>query len=91
MADRQAIRKMLVEILEEDTGNAYADLAETDSLREGLGLDSVDIVSAVSQIERRFKIRMTHEELGKLSTVADFLDLLEAKLAQTPGADTAAA
>jgi len=91
MADRQAIRKMLVEILEEDTGNSFVDLAETDSLREGLGLDSVDIVSAVSQIERRFKIRMTHEELEKLVTVADLLNLLEAKLAAVPGNDIAAA
>ncbi len=86
MADRDAIRKMLVEILEEDTGNSYSDLSETDSLREGLGLDSVDIVSAVSQIERRFKIRLTHEELEKLTTVGDILDLLMAKLNSTAAA-----
>ena len=45
---------------------------------------SVDIVSVVSQVERRFKIRMTHEELEKLATVADVLDLLAAKLAEPP-------
>jgi acyl carrier protein len=50
-------------------------------LREGLGLDSVDVVSIVSQIERRFRIRLTHEELQTLATVADVLKLLEAKLA----------
>ena len=84
MPDRDAIRKMLVEILESDTGNSYTELTEADNLREGLGLDSVDIVSVVSQIERRFKIRMSHEELEKLATVGDVLDLLQAKLAALP-------
>jgi acyl carrier protein len=87
--DRQAIRKMLVEILEEDTGNSYAELSETDALREGLGLDSVDVVSVVSQIERRMKIRLSHEELEKLVTVSDILDLLSSKL--TPTSNSAAA
>jgi acyl carrier protein len=50
------------------------------NLREGLGLDSVDVVSIVSQVERRFHIRLTHEELEKLATVADVLNLLESKL-----------
>jgi acyl carrier protein len=31
-------------------------------------------------VERRFHIRLTHEELEKLATVADVLNLLEAKL-----------
>ena len=38
------------------------------------------MVSVVSQIERRFHIRLTHQELEKLVTVGDVLDLLEAKL-----------
>jgi acyl carrier protein len=82
MTDRASIRKVLVEILESDTGNSYAELTEADNLREGLGLDSVDIVSVVSQVERRFKIRLTHEELEKLITVSDILDLLVLKLSQ---------
>ena len=58
-------------------------------LREGLGLDSVDVVSIVSQIERRFRIRLTQQELEKLVSVADVLDLLETKF--TGGAETSAA
>jgi acyl carrier protein len=58
-------------------------------LREGLGLDSVDVVSIVSQIERRFRIRLTQQELEKLVTVGDVLTLLESKLSSAP--DTAAA
>jgi acyl carrier protein len=80
MIERSTIRATLVELLEADTGNAYADLKEDDNLREGLGLDSVDVVSVISQVERRFHIRLSHEELVTLCTVGDMLNLLEGKL-----------
>src|SRR2546428_11517286 len=86
---REMIRQTLVELLEADTGEKYPDLDEKTNLREGLGLDSVDVVSIVSQVERRFRIRLTHEELQTLVTVGDVLNLLEAKLAA--GAGTPAA
>jgi acyl carrier protein len=91
MIDRATIRSTLIELLEADTGEKYSDLADDTSLREGLGLDSVDVVSIVSQIERRFHMRLTHEELEKLATVADVLNLLEAKLNTPPQSQTAAA
>jgi len=89
MPSRTEIRQILVELLESDTGEQYADLDDSKSLREELGLDSVDVVSVVSQIERRFRIRLTHQELEKLAKVGDVLDLLEVKLAAPPA--TAAA
>jgi acyl carrier protein len=81
---REVIRQTLVELLEADTGEKYPDLDEKTPLREGLGLDSVDVVSIVSQIERRFRIRLTHEELQTLVTVHDVLGLLEAKVSAPP-------
>jgi acyl carrier protein len=84
MYDRAFIRKTLIELLEADTGEKYPDLQESANLRDGLGLDSVDVVSVVSQIERQFRVRLTHEELEKLVTVGDVLDLLQAKLAEAP-------
>lgn len=80
MKDREFIRRTLIELLEYDTGEKYDDLDDSANLREGLGLDSVDVVSIVSQVERRFHIRLSHEELEKLATVGNVLDLLEAKL-----------
>jgi acyl carrier protein len=88
--DRAFIRRTLIELLEADTGEKYSELEDTANLREGLGLDSVDLVSVISQIERRFRIRLTPEELGKLVTVADILDLLQAKLAEQPPTSAAA-
>jgi acyl carrier protein len=87
---REMIRQTLIELLEADTGEKYPDLDEKTNLREGLGLDSVDVVSIVSQVERRFRIRLTHEELQTLVTVGDVLNLLEAKLKETPPESKAA-
>jgi acyl carrier protein len=81
MPDRDTIRKTLVELLEADTGEKFPELDDCANFREGLGLDSVDLVSIVSQVERHYRIRLTHEELEKLLTVGDALDLVQAKLA----------
>jgi acyl carrier protein len=89
MPDRETIRSTLIELLEADTGEKYPDLDEATNLREGLGLDSVDVVSIVSQIERRFRIRLTQQELEKLVTVSDVLGLLETKFAAGPEASAA--
>ena len=90
MMDRRSIRQTLIELLEADTGESFAALQDADTLREGLGLDSVDVVSVVSQIERQFRVRLTHEELEKLVTVRDVLDLLQAKIAAAPSQSQAA-
>jgi acyl carrier protein len=84
MMDRETLRQTLIELLEADTGEKYPDLEESTNLREGLGLDSVDVVSIVSQVERRFRIRLTQPELEKLATVADMLNLLESKVIAGP-------
>jgi acyl carrier protein len=82
MPDRETIRQTLIELLEADKGEKYPKLEDDQNLRgEELGLDSLDIVSIVSQIERRYRIRLTHEELQALMTVGDVLNLLQAKLA----------
>lgn len=90
MPDRETIRNTLIELLEADTGEKYPDLDEKVNMREGLGLDSVDVVSIVSQIERRFRIRLTQQELEKLGSVGDLLDLLESKFKSGPDTANAA-
>jgi acyl carrier protein len=55
-------------------------MSDGKNLRTDLSLDSVDVVSIVSQVERRFRIRLSQQDLEKLVTVGDVLDLLECKL-----------
>jgi acyl carrier protein len=80
MTDRETIRLTLIELLEADKGEKLPQLDDSKRLREDLSLDSLDVVSIVSQIERRFRIRLTHEELQVLVTVGDVLNLLQTKL-----------
>lgn len=84
MIDRETIRKTVIELLESDLGQTFASLDDGQKLREELGLDSVDVVSVVSQIERRFRIRLSTDELQTLSTVGDVLNLLDAKINAEP-------
>ncbi|MBM3994802.1 MAG: hypothetical protein FJ303_11715 [Planctomycetes bacterium] len=83
MLDRDTIRKTLIELLEADTGGNFAKVDDAQNLRTDLGLDSVDVVSVVSQVERRFRIRLSQPELEKVVTVGDVLDLLQRKLAES--------
>jgi acyl carrier protein len=82
--DRETVRQALAGLLEEEMGQNYPDLEDTKRLRDDLGLDSVDVVSIVSQVERRYRIRLSHEELMTLTTVGDVLTLLVAKLNAPP-------
>jgi acyl carrier protein len=84
MIDRATIRATLIELLEADTGESYRDLKDSDNLREGLGLDSVDVVSVISQVERKFHIRLSQDELMQFNTVGDVLDLLVIKIDTIP-------
>jgi len=84
MSQRDEIRQTLIELIENDVGQKFEDLSDGKNLREELGLDSVDVVSVVSQIERHFRIRLSQQELEKLVTVGDVLNLLQEKLNAPP-------
>jgi len=71
-------------LIENDVGQRFDDLHDGKNLREDLNLDSVDVVSIVSQIERHFRIRLSQQELEKLVSVGDLLDLLQSKLDAPP-------
>ncbi len=78
---RQELREELAGIIENDVGVRQDDLQDETSIREGLGLDSVDVVSVISQMERKFKIRIDQEELVAMTTVGQFLDVVQTKIA----------
>ena len=80
MMDRESIRLSLLAYLEDDLGETIPSLGDEVDIRGGLGLDSVDVVGLVMQVERQFRIRLATEELSGVITVGDLLDLLQAKL-----------
>jgi acyl carrier protein len=90
MQDRDTIRQTLFELMEADTGESYAGIDDSKNLRTELGLDSVDVVSIVSQVERHFRIRLNQQDLEKLVTIGDVLDLLQKKLSDADSQPKAA-
>ena len=79
--DRASLRRALLALLENTTGTPVPDLDEGTSLREGLGLDSVDFVHLVIQIQSELHVELTPEDLEPVVAVRDLLDLIQAKLA----------
>ena len=76
--DREALRQTLLEMLEEETWEKYEQLDESSNLRTDLHLDSVDLVSLVLQIERKFNVDIDSKDLEHIATVADVLNFIEA-------------
>ena len=84
MIERTEIREILLELFEAETGEKIESLDDDQGLAQQLGLDSVDMVSLIMQLERRFKIRMTHEELVAAQEVRQLLDLVQRKVSELP-------
>jgi acyl carrier protein len=87
--DRQELRRVLTELLEETTGEPRDEVAEEQDLQEGLGLDSVDMFSLIVEIQSKLKIKIASEDLATAATVGDLLDVLQTKLAATAAPSTA--
>jgi acyl carrier protein len=78
--DRTTLRQVLLEQLQQDTGEIHECLEDDLNLREGLGLDSVDLVSLVISIQGRLGIELKSDELENTVKVGDLLDLIQLKL-----------
>jgi acyl carrier protein len=85
MMSRESIRRTILDYLEDDLGQKIEPFDDDVNIREGLGLDSVDVVGLVMEVERRFRIRLASEELQAIVRVGDLLDLLQEKMAQAEG------
>ena len=78
--DRTALRQTLVGLLENCVGEKVDHLDDEQDLREGLKLDSVDLVTLVIEIQSKFSIQIASDELNQLVRVGDVLDLIQAKI-----------
>lgn len=82
--DRQELRTTLLDVLEQETWERPADLADDVKVREGLKLDSVDLLSVMLRVETQLGISLSSRDFETVVTVGDLLDLLQAKVGATP-------
>ena len=85
---RDQIKKILADILEQSVGKAVCAIEESKNLRTDLNLDSIDVVNMAIEIQCEFKIDLKTPELMKLVLVKDLIDLIQSKV--TPGQHLAA-
>ncbi|NLF70757.1 MAG: hypothetical protein GX575_17140 [Candidatus Anammoximicrobium sp.] len=78
--DRTELSQMLLELVEDETGDKFSEISDDTDLRTGLRLDSLDMVSLILKIETRLSIKIESDELNGVTTVGRMLDLLQAKL-----------
>jgi acyl carrier protein len=79
--NRVEIKSQLLALVEQETGESHTAVDEHRSLKEGLGQDSIDLLGLVMRVEQHFAVRIENQELWRLQTISDLLDLLQAKLA----------
>jgi len=82
--DRQQLRETLLDVLEQETWERPANLADNIKIREGLKLDSVDLLSVMLRVETQLSISLDSRDFEKVVTVGDLLDVIQAKLVATP-------
>lgn len=70
------------QVLEVITKNMGCKIHSTADTLDSLGVDSLDRVEIVMDLEDEFSIEVSDEEMANLVTVADLINLVEAKLPQ---------
>jgi len=78
--DRQQLRQTLLDVLEQETWERPENLADDVKIREGLKLDSVDLLSVMLRVETQLKISLNSKDFEKVRTVGDLLDVIQSKL-----------
>jgi acyl carrier protein len=87
--DREGLRTTLLNVLEQETWERPENAADDVKIREGLKLDSVDLLSVMLRIEAQLGISLDSRDFEKVVTVGDLLNVLQAKLAAKTAAKAA--
>ena len=73
---REEVRALIAEIIERDA----SDVADETPLRE-LGVDSMQAIEIITDLEKRYKIKIAESEYRNVSTLANITSFLQAKIA----------
>ena len=87
--NREEIRRVLAEAFEVAKEEEVDPDAVQDDvrLREGLGVDSLDVMEVVFEIEERLDIQIKEDDVRSIETVGDVIEMVEKKLAERAASD----
>ncbi len=81
--DRSALRQVLREMIENNTGDPLEQFDDDTDLRTGLGLDSVDVVTLAMEIQDTLKVTIAAGDFEQLHTVRDLVEVIHSRLPAT--------
>ncbi len=77
MSDREKVRKEVIAIVAELAELEPSEVAEDASLEE-LGIDSLNGLRLVAEVEKRYNINIPDEAIGKIRTIQEVFALVDA-------------
>lgn len=77
---REEIEKTVNNFLIEDIEVEEDKIKDNASLRDDLGIDSLDFVDIVVIVERNFGFKINPEEMAGVTTLSQFYDYIESKV-----------
>ena len=80
IADDDPIDFMVRDLLSEKLGIDFHLIHPDKSLSDDLDIDSLDLIETVSELEKRFKIKISDEEIEKLRNVGDVIKIVKLKM-----------
>lgn len=80
MTDRLQPEAKIYEILFDVTGHSVADIKPEQKLGDDLGLDSLDILTIGSELEKHYGFVIPDAEIENVQTVNDIIQLVVKKL-----------
>lgn len=79
--NRQEIEEKVREFLVDDLEVDESAIAPDASLKDDLGIDSLDFVDIVVIVEKKFGFKIKPEEMAGITTLSQFCDYIERKTA----------
>ncbi|MFM7843743.1 MAG: acyl carrier protein, partial [Planctomycetota bacterium] len=80
--ERSQLRAVLAAALEKCVDESVRELSDEQNLRDGLKLDSIDLLSTSIEVQNQLNISLNSADFDDLETVGDLLDLLASKTVQ---------
>ncbi|MCL2131624.1 MAG: acyl carrier protein [Lentimicrobiaceae bacterium] len=77
---REEIVKIVNDFLVEEIEIEENSIKDDASLKDELGIDSLDFVDIVVIVERNFGFKIKAEEMAEVTTLSQFYDYIESKM-----------
>ncbi|MBT1247363.1 MULTISPECIES: acyl carrier protein [unclassified Thermosipho (in: thermotogales)] len=77
---REELLRQVSKILAEKLDVPIEDIDESSNIIDDLGADSLDVVDLVMILEDEYGVKIEDDELERIATIEDLLNILEPKL-----------